>query len=260
MKPLLEAREVTRSYRSRGLARRGRVLAVDRVSLTVAPGSTLAVIGASGSGKSTLCRLLLGLECPDSGSVHFDGHQISHLPAARLRPLRRRFQPVFQDPYASLNPRLRLAAIIAEPLVAHGLAGPDRGRSRARELLALVGLPADAIDQRPGSFSGGERQRIAIARALATSPDLVILDEPVSALDRSVRSHILHLLADLKLRLRLTMVLVSHDIAVVADVAERVVVLDRGRSVEAGAVSDVLATPRHPATRALVRAARTHRG
>ncbi len=254
--PLLEARDLVRRYSGRGLTRRlhESVAAVAGVSLRVRRGEAFGLVGESGAGKSTLARLLLGLERPDAGVVVFDGTDITHLSRSRLRPLRRRFQAVFQDPYASLDPYLSVSTIISEPLVAHGLGDTAARRRRVAELLDLVRLPAEAADRRPNAFSGGERQRIAIARALAPEPDLLILDEPVSSLDVTVQAQVLALLAELRRRLGLTLVLVSHDLAVVRRVCDRVAVMQLGRVVEEGPSTRVLARPDHPYTRRLVAA------
>jgi len=250
-RPLLEAHDLALSYPGRGLRRRQRVQAVDGVTLRVAAGEAVAVVGESGSGKSTLARLLLGLERPDRGEVRFDGCLLSGLPAARVRPLRRRLQAVFQDPSASLNPRLEVSTIVAEPLVAHGLGHRRAQRDRVREVLELVGLAAESADLFPGELSGGERQRVAIARALAPAPELLVLDEPVSSLDVVVQAQILDLLAALRERLALALVLVSHQLAVVRRVCDRTLVMAAGAIVEEGPTEAVLERPAHPATRAL---------
>ena len=253
--PLLEARDLHRSYPGRGLRRRQRVLAVDGVSLRVDAGEAVGVVGESGSGKSTLARLLLALERPDRGEVRFAGQPLSRLPAARVRPLRRRLQAVFQDPSTSLNPRLRVSTIVAEALVAHDLGNRLARRRRVVEVLGLVGLTADAADRLPDEFSGGERQRIAIARALAPAPDLLVLDEPVSSLDVVVQAQILDLLASLRDQLGLTVLLVSHQLEVVRWMCDRVLVMAAGAIVEEGPTAAVLDRPAHPASRALRAAA-----
>jgi oligopeptide/dipeptide ABC transporter ATP-binding protein len=251
---LLEAHDLRRTYRSHDRPDE-RITAVDGVSLKIERGEWHGLVGESGSGKSTLARLLLALERPDHGTVLLDGQPISRLPEARVRPLRRRFQAVFQDPIASLNPRLRVATIVAEPLVAHGIGSSADRRRRVGELLALVGLSPDAARRFPGAFSGGERQRIAIARALAPDPELLVLDEPLSNLDVTVQAQILELLGDLHRRFGLTALLVSHDLAVVREVSNRVTVMFRGVFVEQGATGEVLGRPGHPYTRALLAAA-----
>ena len=256
--PLLEAAGLRRSYRARGFSGRGRrVAAVDGVDLRVTAGEAVAVVGGSGAGKSTLVRLLLALEQPDDGVVRFDGRQISHVSESVVRPLRRRFQPVFQDPLASLDPRMRIGAAVAEPLEAMKIGDAGQRRRRIAEVLELVGLPMSLGDRFPAALSGGERQRAAIARALAPEPELLILDEPVSSLDAPVALRILDLLADLRRRLDLTIVLVTHDLHVVRLVCDRVAVMHAGRVVEEGATSGVLSAPGHDVTRRLLAAVPT---
>ncbi|BCM86929.1 ABC transporter ATP-binding protein [Methylobacterium indicum] len=229
------------------------VRAVEQVSFTVAPGEVVGLVGESGSGKSTIGRLCLRLVDPTGGTIRFEGEDVSGLPERRLKPLRRRAQMIFQDPYASLNPRLRVSGILGEALDAHGLA---RGRRRERmaELLDLVGLPPEHLDRFPHEFSGGQRQRIGIARALAVEPRLIVADEPVSALDVSVQAQVLNLLQDLRARLNLAMLFISHDLDVVELLCDRVVVLYLGRVMEIGPTAEVVARPRHPYTRALLAA------
>ena len=222
------------------------------VDLSLPPGEAFGIVGESGSGKSTLARLLLALERPDQGSVTYEDHPISRLSEARLRPLRRGFQAVFQDPSTSLDPCLRVETIIAEPLAAHGIGDRSQRRKRVADLLAQVGLPADAGRRRPDAFSGGERQRIAIARALAPEPRLLILDEPVSSLDVSVQAQILDLIADLRHRHQLSLIMISHDIEVVREVCDRIAVMYRGSFVESGRTTEVLEHPQHPYTRKLL--------
>jgi len=251
--PILVARDLVRSYPGR---RQGeRLRAVNGVDLSLAPGEAVGIVGESGSGKSTLARLLLALERPDRGSVIFEDHPISHLSEARLRPLRRGFQAVFQDPSTSLDPCLRVETIIAEPLAAHRIGDRSQRRLRVADLLAQVGLPAGAGQRRPNAFSGGERQRIAIARALAPEPRLLILDEPVSSLDVSVQAQILDLINNLRSHHQLSLILISHDIEVVREVCERVAVMHHGSFVETGQTAEVLERPQHPYTRMLVDAA-----
>ena len=250
---ILVARDLHRSYPGRRPGER--VRAVNGVDLSLAPGEALGIVGESGSGKSTLARLLLVLERPDQGSVIFEDHPISQLSEPRLRPLRRGFQAVFQDPSTSLDPCLRVETIIAEPLVAHRIGDRSQRRMRVADLLAQVGLPADSGRRRPNAFSGGERQRIAIARALAPGPRLLILDEPVSSLDVSVQAQILDLIADLRHRHQLSLILISHDIEVVREVCDRVAVMHQGSFVETGKTTEVLEHPQHPYTRLLLDAA-----
>jgi len=245
---LLEAEDLHRSYPARG--RKGtRVMAVDGVDLHVDRGESLGIVGESGAGKTTLARLLLALDRPDSGTVKFDGHQISDMSPARLRPWRRRFQAVFQDPRASLNPRLRVGTIVSEPLVAFNLGSAAERRERIDELLTQVGLPADSAQRFPSAFSGGERQRIAIARAMAPAPELLVLDEPVSFLDLPVQHQILDLLAHLREIYGLSMVLISHDVEVVRQMCDRVAILRAGTIIEHGPTADVLPPPTRPEVR-----------
>ncbi|MFF9100719.1 ATP-binding cassette domain-containing protein [Streptomyces rubrogriseus] len=232
-------------------------VAVDDVSLEVREGETMALVGESGCGKTTLTRLLLGLLEPTAGSVRFDGQDLAALTASQLRGVRRQMQVVLQDPYSSMNPRMRITDIVAEPLVTHDPEARGRraragNRQRVGELLEAVGLDAGIQDRYPHEFSGGQRQRVSIARALALHPRLLVLDEPTSALDVSVQATVLDLLADLQQRLGLTYVFVSHNLAVVAQVADRVAVMSRGSLVEVGEAAAVLRTPRHPYTRQLL--------
>jgi oligopeptide transport system ATP-binding protein len=256
--PLLEARDLSRHFplrRGLVLAKEiGRVRAVDGVSFTLARGETLAIVGESGCGKSTLGRLLLRLIEPSGGAVHFDGVALTSLDRRGLRAARRRMQMIFQDPFASLNPRLSVRAILAEPLRLHlHLGGAELSR-RVVELLGLVGLSAYHAERYPHEFSGGQRQRIGIARALATKPDLIVCDEPVSALDVSIQAHVINLLDDLKRRFALSYIFISHDLAVVRHIADRVAVMYLGEIVEIGDKRAVIGTPRHPYTQALLSA------
>ncbi|ANJ05677.1 ATP-binding cassette domain-containing protein [Streptomyces parvulus] len=236
---------------------RATTVAVDDVSLDVHEGETLALVGESGCGKTTLTRLLLRLLEPTAGSVSFDGRDLTTLSAPELRAVRRQMQVVLQDPHSSMNPRMRISDIVAEPLVTHdpearGRRARARNRERVGELLEAVGLDAGIQDRYPHEFSGGQRQRVSIARALALRPRLLVLDEPTSALDVSVQATVLDLLADLQRRLGLTYVFVSHNLAVVAQVADRVAVMRGGRLVEVGEATQVLRAPRHPYTRQLL--------
>jgi ABC-type glutathione transport system ATPase component len=252
--PILAAEKLCRTYRGAG-AGSNEVAAVNNVCLELAHGEALAIVGQSGSGKSTLARLLLALERPDSGEVRFEGAPISRLPERVVRPLRRRFQAVFQDPGSSLDPCLKVGSIVAEPLAAHDIGTAREQRVRVREVLDQVGLPGGAEHLYPDAFSGGERQRIAIARALAPAPSLLVLDEPVSSLDASVRTEIIELLLDLRRLYGHALVMVSHDLGVVRRLCERAAVMEDGCFVETGRTGDVLSHPEHPATRALLRAA-----
>jgi peptide/nickel transport system ATP-binding protein/oligopeptide transport system ATP-binding protein len=230
------------------------VKAVDGVSFTLEAGQTLALVGESGCGKSTVSRLVLRLIEADSGTVRFKGRDLGSLNADELRAFRRNAQIIFQDPYASLNPRMTVGQILTEPLVLHNLVPASRRRQRVEELLRLVGLEPRFARRYPHEFSGGQRQRIAIARALAVEPKLIICDEPVSALDVSIRSQILNLLRDLQLRLGLAYIFVSHDLAVVKHIADRVAVMNLGTIVETADAQALFTSPRHPYTRALLSA------
>ena len=230
------------------------VKAVDGVSFHVEAGETLALVGESGCGKSTLSRLVLRLIEPDAGSVRFEGRDLLALDANALRAFRRHAQIIFQDPYASLNPRMTVNQILSEPLALHDLVPSARRRERVEELLRLVGLEPRSARRYAHEFSGGQRQRIAIARALAVEPKLIICDEPVSALDVSIRSQILNLLRDLQDRLKLSYIFVSHDLAVVKHIADRVAVMNFGKIVETAATQALFASPRHPYSRALLSA------
>ena len=229
------------------------VRAVEDVSFTVAPGEVVGLVGESGSGKSTIGRLALRLVDPTGGTIRFEGEDVSALPERRLKPLRRRAQMIFQDPYASLNPRLRVSGILGEALDAHGLA---RGRRRERmaELLDLVGLPPEHLDRFPHEFSGGQRQRIGIARALALEPKVLVLDEPVSALDVSIQAGVVNLLEDLQDRLGLAYLFIAHDLSVVRHISDRVAVMYLGKVVEIGDRNDIYKRSAHPYTQALLSA------
>jgi oligopeptide/dipeptide ABC transporter ATP-binding protein len=257
--PLVEATGlgVTFPVGSRLFKRSGaRVLqAVNDVSLTVSPGEVLGLVGESGSGKTTTGRAILRLLRPTSGTVRFDGVDITDLDRAAMRPLRRRMQMIFQDPYSSLNPRLKVRDIIKEALVIHGI-GTVRDRDeRVAAMLSRVGLAADAMERYPHEFSGGQRQRIGIARALAVDPDFVVADEPVSALDVSVQAQVLNLLLDLQQSLGLAMLFIAHDLSVVQYVSDRVVVMYLGRVMEVAPASVLYRRPLHPYTAALLEAA-----
>jgi ABC-type glutathione transport system ATPase component len=255
---LLEARGLRKLYPVASgafLQSSHRAVAVDGVSFSVARGETLGIVGESGCGKTTLARMLLRLTEPDGGEMHFRGEDWLAASGGTLRALRRRMQMVFQDPVASLNPRMRVGEIVGEPLAIHEL-GLTRAKRResAIEILQAVGIGADAFDRYPHEFSGGQRQRIGIARALILRPELLIADEPVSALDVSVGAQILELLARLQREFSLTLILISHSLPVVAQLATRVAVMQAGKFVEVGAAENVLTAPEHPYTQALLAA------
>jgi peptide/nickel transport system ATP-binding protein len=232
----------------------GVVRAVDGVSFAILRGETLGLVGESGSGKTTTGRAILRLVEPTDGQVHLDGVDVRAASPSELRRLRRRMQMIFQDPYSSLNPRRNVGNIIAEPLKVHGVAGGRDLDERVAELLDLVGLPPSASGRYPHEFSGGQRQRIGLARAVALHPDLVVADEPVSALDVSIQAQILNLLLDLQSRLSLTYLFIAHDIAVVRHVADRIAVMYLGTIVELGGSHELVSQPLHPYTRSLLSA------
>jgi oligopeptide/dipeptide ABC transporter ATP-binding protein len=231
------------------------VLAVDGISFTIEGGQTLGVVGESGCGKTTTAKLVLGLEQPTGGGIRFEGRDLNALDVAGRRYYRRSVQAVFQDPYASLNPRMRVSAIIAEPLVTNEQLTAGEVRKRVLQLLDLVGLPSRSADLFPHEFSGGQRQRIAIARALALSPKLIVLDEPVSALDVSIRAQILNLLRDLQEELSLSYLFIAHDLAAVAHMSHAIAVMYLGKIVECGEAQSLARAPKHPYTQALFSAA-----
>jgi peptide/nickel transport system ATP-binding protein len=249
--PLIEIRNVERRFRLGGTLFGGGhdLRAVNGVSLAVRKGEVLGIVGESGCGKSTLARMLLGLLAPSAGEILFDGQAVGSLDP---RALARRVQPVFQDPYSSLNPRKTVGAIIRAPLTVHGIGDAQDRRSEVERMMALVGLPQRLHDAYPGQLSGGQRQRVAIARALIMRPEAVICDEPTSALDVSVQSQILNLLQDLQQEFGLTLILISHNLAVVEHMATRVAVMYLGRIVEENETEALFRAPRHPYTRALL--------
>jgi ABC-type glutathione transport system ATPase component len=256
--PLLEVAHLSRGFTIRRgllLARAiGQVKAVDDVSFTLARGETLGIVGESGSGKSTTARLVLRLLDPSAGRIVFDGTDITALSGAALRHFRRRMQIVFQDPFASLDPRQTVEQIVGEPLLLHRPGSAASRRARVGELLSLVGLSEAQARRYPHEFSGGQRQRIGIARALAAEPELIVCDEPVSALDVSIQAQVLNLLRDLQDRLGIAYLFITHDLAVVRHVAHRVAVMRQGRIVELAPTEDLFAAPADPYTQRLIAA------
>ena len=255
--PLLDVAGLRKEFVTTGVFGGGvwtRVAAVSDVSFTIDAGETLALVGESGSGKTTTVRMVLRLIEPDGGTICFDGVDWLSLPPGELNRQRRKIGVVFQDPATSLDPRMNVEQIVTEPLAIHRIGSRNDRRRRAEELLAAVGLPESALEKRPAEFSGGQRQRIAIARALSTAPKLLVLDEPVSALDVSVRAQVLNLLADLSERSipRPATLFIGHDLAVVAHVADRTAVMYLGRVVEEGPTAELFSTPRHHYTALLL--------
>ncbi|WP_226779939.1 ABC transporter ATP-binding protein [Oceaniglobus trochenteri] len=248
---LLSARNLSKVFPGKGGAP---IRAVTDVSLDVAPGEVLGLVGESGCGKSTLGRSLLRLIEPTSGEITFDGQDITVLGKAGMKKIRRDMQIVFQDPFGSLNPTHRVGHVIAEPLIVQGVGDKATRRARVAELIDLVGLPEDAAGRYPHEFSGGQRQRIAIARALALDPKLIVADEAVSALDVSIQSQIVNLISDLRARLNLAIVFISHDLSVIRHVSDRIAVMYLGRVVEIGPAERIMENPQHPYTRALLSA------
>lgn len=251
MTDLLEVRDLCVEFPVAG-ARRRKMRAVGGVSFSVAPGETVALVGESGSGKSTIGRSILGLNSIHSGSVVFDGRDITRRTARQQREIARDLQVVFQDPYSSLNPAKTIGDNLAEPLRAQGAVSTAQARERMEGLLRQVGLPEDSPERYPANFSGGQRQRIAIARALMLEPKLVICDEPTSALDVSTQAAVLQLLRDLKSQHEVAYLFITHDLAVVRHFADRVLVLRGGELVEEGSVDDICERPQHPYTKQLI--------
>jgi ABC-type oligopeptide transport system ATPase subunit len=255
MTPLVQVRNLVKEFHRQGwFARSTGVRAVDDVSFDVMPGETFGLVGESGSGKTTTGRCVLRLVEPTSGDITFRDMNVRALSAGDLRRARRHFQIVFQDPYSSLNPRMRVGEIVREPLVIHKLGSRDEQLSRVRRLFGLVGLDPDAVDKYPHEFSGGQRQRIGLARALALEPSFVVCDEPVSALDVSVQAQVVNLLLDLQKQLGLTYLFIAHDLRLVRQICDRVAVMYRGRIVELAPAEAIFTAPAHPYTQALLSA------
>jgi oligopeptide transport system ATP-binding protein len=255
--PLLRAANVKKYFPIRkGILQRevARVHAVDDVSLEVFPGETLGLVGESGCGKSTLARCIVRLYDLTAGSITFEGEDITGLSRRKLRPIRRELQMVFQDPYASLNPRKRVGTILADPLRIHDYGDREKIKDRVRELLELVGLSPEHVNRYPHEFSGGQRQRIGVARAVALHPKLIVADEPVSALDVSIRAQVINLLDDLQDELSLTYVFIAHDLGVVRHVSDRIAVMYLGKIVEISPAEELYQEPVHPYTEALLSA------
>jgi oligopeptide transport system ATP-binding protein len=254
--PLLEVKTLVKEFsRKRGLlAPASIVRAVDGVSFTIDEGETFGLVGESGSGKTTTGRCILRLIEPTSGDVRFKGEDVLRFSRARLRQARRDMQIVFQDPYSSLNPRMRVGDIVEEPLIIHRVGAKPQRRTRVAELFELVGLDPSQLTRYPHQFSGGQRQRIGLARALALNPSLVIADEPVSALDVSVQAQVINLLMDLQERLKLTYLFIAHDLRLVRHICSRIAVMYLGKIVEMGETEAIFAAPAHPYTRALLSA------
>jgi oligopeptide transport system ATP-binding protein len=256
--PLLEVRQLRTWFDADSgvfSSGKGKIKAVDDVSFAIEPGEVLGLVGESGSGKTTVGRTVLRLIDPTAGAILYRGTDIAHLSQAALRIFRRHAQPIFQDPFASLNPRMHVEEIVAEPLVVHGIGrNREERRQRVVEILRLVGLHPDHRDRYPHEFSGGQRQRIGIARALAAGPEFIVADEPVSALDVSIQAQVVNLLRDLKRRLGLTMLFIAHDIAVVEYISDRIIVMYLGRIMESAPARELHRSPKHPYTEALLSA------
>ena len=255
MRALLEAKNLVKQFTVRGgLAQKRLLTAVAGVDLELFPGETLGLAGESGCGKSTVARLLTGLTAPTEGSILYDGKDLSALDRGSLARFRREVQMIFQDPFSSLNPRMRVSETLAEPLVIHRIGSAAERRERVAWLMERVGLSAHQLSRFPHEFSGGQRQRIGIARALAVSPKLIIADEPVSALDLSIQAQIINLLQEVKQELRLSFLFITHDLSVLRHLSDRIAIMYLGRIVESGRRDDVLSRPLHPYTEALLSA------
>jgi ABC-type glutathione transport system ATPase component len=255
LEPLLKAENVSKRYKGGAAGTRREVRALDGVSFSIYPRQTLALVGESGSGKSTLALCMACLEPVSTGRIWFAGTELTSLREEERREVRPRFQMVFQDPGSSLNPRLSALELVTEPLNIQKRFEKRQRRDRARGLLERVGVPQEKLDQRPGEFSGGQRQRIAIARAMALEPELLILDEALSALDCSVQAQVANLLLELQVSVGLTYLFITHDLTMAAHLADEIAVMDHGRIVEMGAVERVVSAPGHEVTRQLLLAA-----
>ena len=252
---ILSVKNISKIYESSGggFGRKNKVSALDGVSFNLAQGQTLGIVGESGCGKSTLGRIISRLDSPTSGEIIYKGNDIAKKSLAAMRPLRKEIQFIFQDPYASLNPRRQIGAIIEEPMRIHGVSKDER-RARAHELLEKVGLDKNSYEKYPHEFSGGQRQRVVIARALTLKPELIIADEPVSALDVSIQAQVLNLFKELQDEMKLTYVFVAHDLGVVRHISDRIAVMYLGKIVELGSVEEIYNNPQHPYTKALLSA------
>jgi peptide/nickel transport system ATP-binding protein/oligopeptide transport system ATP-binding protein len=256
MTPILEIRDLAKAYSMSGKTgtKPGHLKAVAGVNLQIAPGETLGLVGESGCGKSTLGKLILGLTPADRGEILYRGTDLTRLSARQIRPYRRQLQMIFQDPFSSLNPRMTVGETLAEPLIIHRLCAAAERHNRIAKLLNQVGLDTTAANRYPHEFSGGQRQRISIARALAVEPELIIADEPVSALDLSVQAQILNLLREIQLQHKLSYLFIAHDLAVVEHVSDRIAVMYLGKIVETAPAGELYHLPQHPYTEALLAA------
>ena len=252
---ILRVNNVSRIYETSGggFGRKNKVSALDGVSFNLIQGETLGIVGESGCGKSTLGRIISRLDTPTTGEIIYKGNDIAKKSLAAMRPLRKEIQFIFQDPYASLNPRRQIGAIIEEPMRIHGMSKDER-RARAHELLEKVGLDKNSYEKYPHEFSGGQRQRVVIARALTLKPELIIADEPVSALDVSIQAQVLNLFKELQDEMKLTYIFVAHDLGVVRHISDRIAVMYLGKIVELGSVEEIYNNPQHPYTKALLSA------
>jgi oligopeptide/dipeptide ABC transporter ATP-binding protein len=252
---ILRVNNVSRIYETSGggFGRKNKVSALDGVSFNLVQGETLGIVGESGCGKSTLGRIISRLDSPTTGEIIYKGNDIAKKSLAAMRPLRKEIQFIFQDPYASLNPRRQIGAIIEEPMRIHGVSKDER-RARALELLEKVGLDKNSYEKYPHEFSGGQRQRVVIARALTLKPELIIADEPVSALDVSIQAQVLNLFKELQDEMKLTYIFVAHDLGVVRHISDRIAVMYLGKIVELGSVEEIYNNPQHPYTKALLSA------